>query len=160
MISKLKWMAVSLVLTICTPAMAETRMPFEFTAAYNYGPSMVQNTAVTYTRVGEIVGSWQWRFANGYKGNTHFTAFAFYRSYPENILIGTIVFNMFELVGEGEDELYMTYEAISRDEAGASVEIEAEIIGGTGKYSGATGNVHWIAVNGFIEKGTGELILP
>lgn len=135
--------------------------PFAFTAAYNWGQRVDQGNAVTYTRAGNIVGSWQWRFGDGRKGNTHFSAQTFYRSQP-NLLVGTITFDMFELEGSaaGSDELYMTYEATGFDADTGSVSIVGRIIGGKGRYEGAGGRAEWVSINGFIERGEGVIVLP
>lgn len=135
--------------------------PFEFSAAYNWGQKIDSGNPVTYTRSGSVVGAWQWRFADGRKGNTHFEAQSFYRSQP-NVLLGTIVFNMYEMEGSppDSDALYMVYEATSFDADTGSVSIVAKIIGGKGRYAGAEGRASWVSTNGFIERGTGVLVLP
>lgn len=134
---------------------------FEFTAAYNWGQQADSGNAVTYTRTGVVAGAWQWRFASGKRGNTHFLAHSFYRSEP-NVLIGTITFNMFELEksAPGTDELYVAYRATSFDSDTGTVDVEGEVIGGKGRYQGATGRMTWSSTNGFIERGTGVLNLP
>ena len=137
------------------------QQPFSFSAAYNWGQLLDSGNPVTYTRAGVVAGSWQWRFANGRKGNTHFLAHSFYRSVP-NVLIGTITFNMFELEKStaGSDELYVAYEATSFDADVGSVSVKGNVIGGKGKYQGTTGELEWVSTNGFIEDGTGVLRLP
>ena len=135
--------------------------PFEFSAAYNWGQVIDSGNAVTYTRSGNVVGAWQWRFADGRKGNTHFQAQSFYRSHP-NVLLGTITFEMHELEGSaaGSDALYMAYEATSFDADTGSVSVVGTIIGGKGRYAGAGGSVRWVSTNGFIERGQGTIVLP
>jgi hypothetical protein len=138
----------------------KTNQPFEFTAAYNWGQLLDSGNAVTYTRAGVVAGSWQWRFSDGKKGNTHFLAHSFYRSVP-NILLGTITFNMHELEGTkaGEDELYVAYQGTSFDQDTGTVAVEGLILGGKGKYAGAGGKLSWVSTNGFIERGSGVLKL-
>ncbi len=144
-----------------TPQAAQRdALNFEFTAAYNWGQLLDSGNPVTNTRVGVVAGAWQWRFAGGRTGNTHFLAHSLYRSNP-NKLMGTITFNMFELEGTaaGADELYVAYEATSFDGDTGSVSVGATVIGGKGRYDGASGQMHWVSTNGFIERGTGVLQL-
>ena len=153
--------AVAMVVALIAGSAHAIEHKFEFSAAYNWGQVIEGSNAVTYTRVGVVAGSWQWRFADGKRGNTHFLAQSLYRSNP-NLLVGTITFNMFEFErsAPGTDELYMSYEAITFDQDSGSVTVKGRILGGKGKYAGASGDAIWTSVNGFIESGKGTLILP
>lgn len=148
-------------LALATSNAAAAEHPFTFSAAYNWGQVVDSGNPVTYARAGNVVGSWQWRFNDGRKGNTHFAAQSYYRSQP-NLLVGTITFNMFEMEGSvaGTDELYMTYEATSFDAVTGNVSIAGRIIGGKGRYAGAGGTARWVSNNGFIERGEGTIVLP
>lgn len=149
------------VLAFSASVAAAAEHPFTFSAAYNWGQIVESGNAVTYARAGNVVGAWQWRFEDGRKGNTHFSAQSFYRARP-NLLVGTITFNMFEMEGSaaGSDELYMTYEATSVDADTGSVSVSGRIIGGKGRYAGASGDARWVSTNGFIERGEGRIVLP
>jgi hypothetical protein len=77
------------------------------------------------------------------------------------MLAGVIEFNMFELEGStpGIDMLYISYNGVSTDYSTGKTIIEATIIGGKGKYDGASGTAKWISINGFIEEGGGIIKL-
>jgi hypothetical protein len=154
-------LTIAAALVFSAGAVSAAEHPFAFSAAYNWGQALDSGNAVTYTRAGNVVGSWQWRFADGRKGNTHFSAQSFYRSQP-NLLVGTITFNMFEMESSaaGSDELYMTYDATSFDADTGSVSVSGRIVGGKGRYAGASGSAHWVSTNGFIDRGEGTMVLP
>ncbi len=132
---------------------------FTFKAAYNWAETRDAGDGVAvFSKAGTIAGSWSWTFADGEKGNTHFISASMFRSNPY-ALVGTIEFNMFELTGNKEDILYMSYNGLSTDYATGVTKIEAVIVGGKGRYNEASGNLKWISINGFIDEGSGVLIL-
>ncbi|MDX1960268.1 MAG: hypothetical protein SFU98_16990 [Leptospiraceae bacterium] len=132
---------------------------FTFRAAYNWAETRDVGDGITvFSKAGTIAGSWSWSFHDGEKGNTHFISASMFRGNPY-ALIGTIEFNMFELTGNKEDVLYMSYNGISTDYATGVTKIEATIVGGKGKYKDASGNLKWTSINGFIEDGIGVLYL-
>lgn len=81
-----------------------------------------------------------------------------FRSNPYS-LTGTIQYNMFELTGNPDDILYVSYDGISSDYITGITKIKAVIIGGKGKYKGAKGQLNWTSINGFIENGKGTISL-
>lgn len=132
---------------------------FTFKAAYNWAETRdVGDGIAVFAKAGTIAGSWSWTFSDGEKGNTHFISASMFRSNPY-ALVGTIEFSMFELTGNKEDLLYMSYNGISTDYATGVTKIEAAIVGGKGRYKEASGNLIWTSINGFIEEGSGVLVL-
>ncbi|NRA66811.1 MAG: hypothetical protein HRU19_20145 [Pseudobacteriovorax sp.] len=140
-------------------AYAKETQEFTFKAAYNWADTFDLSEAGNFAKGGKLVGSWSWNFKNGKKGNTHFTSASFFRLKPY-ILEGLISFNMWELEGSkiGEDTLLVSYEGLSSTPNGVT-KIRAKIVGGKGKYLGATGELKWTSVNGFIDSGKGTINL-
>jgi hypothetical protein len=133
--------------------------PFTFRAAYNWADTFAVEAPNNFARGGRLVGSWSWQFADGQRGNTHFTSTSFFRLNPYR-LSGLIAFDMWELdrSARGEHRLFVSYEGLSTTPEGVTT-IEAAIVGGTGLYAAASGGVKWVSRNGFIDEGSGALTM-
>lgn len=93
----MKYLLILLSIMFCFSAFSKDHK-FEFSAGYNWGETIDVSSPTVFGRSGLITGSWQWRFANGRKGNTHFRSATVFRSNPY-ALVGTIELNMWELEG-------------------------------------------------------------
>lgn len=154
-----KVIVLIIAITSLNTVFAKETKEFSFKAAYNWADTYDVSEAGNFAKGGRLVGSWSWNFKEGKKGNTHFSSSSFFRLSPY-ALLGLISFNMWELEGTkpGKDVLLVSYEGISSTPDGVT-KIKAKIVGGKGKYKGATGDLKWTSINGFINNGLGKINL-
>jgi hypothetical protein len=144
-------------------------MQFEITGAYSFADTydvMKPNDGVI-ARAGRLTGAWHLTEKAGRSGNVHVNAATAVRIVPNErpSLMGTMELNMseFENSTPGTDALYLAYEGVDFQQNGPSqltISVEGRFVGGRGKYQGATGTLKVASVNGFIENGVAEVMLP
>ncbi|MEO0828208.1 MAG: nuclear transport factor 2 family protein [Cyanobacteria bacterium J06639_14] len=144
-------------------------MQFKITGAYSFADTydVMQPSDGVIARAGRLTGAWRLESSDGRSGNVHINAATAVRFVPNEApaLLGTMVLNMFEYEGSepGTDVLYLAYEASNFQQPGLSqqiITVEGRFVGGRGRYAGATGSLHVVSVNGFIQDGVAEVHLP
>lgn len=114
-------------------------------------------------QAGRLTGAFRFRFQDGPEMRAHIAGATANRVTAEGgRIFGTMQIKMGEAkaAAPGTNLLRFAYEGdVSAEGSRVTVQVAGRLLGGTGRYEGASGSLEVTSVNGFFADGTGTLAL-